>query len=147
MQVILISDVPHVGNMGQVVNVSDGYGRNYLIPQRLAVQATAGNKRHFEHLKQQIKVRSDKLREAAMAAHGTLHGISVTLPRKTGVADKLYGSVTNRDIGEALAAAGHDVDRRTILLDQPIRELGIYEVPIKLHSDVSARVRVWVVKM
>jgi len=147
MQVILTADVPHLGNMGDVVEVADGYGRNYLIPQQLAVQATTGNRRHFSHVKKQIDVRSARLREDAMKARGELDGVNVTLAKRTAGSDKLYGSVTNREIADALAESGYKVDRRQILVENPIKELGIYEVPVKLHSDVQASVRVWVVKM
>ena len=147
MQVILTADVPNLGNMGDVVDVADGYGRNYLIPQQLAVQATTGKQRDFTHVKQQIDVQSAKLREEALSLHERLDGVSVTIARRGATEDKLYGSVTNRDIAEAVAAAGFDIDRRTIHADGPIKELGIYEVPVKLHADVAAKLRVWVVKM
>src|SRR5262245_11572140 len=114
MQVILTSDVPHLGNMGEVVNVSPGYGRNYLIPQQLAVQATASNKRHFQHVKRQVDVRSAKLRDVAVLQRGKLDGLSVTLAKRTAGTDKLYGSVTNREVAEALEALGHPVDKRQI---------------------------------
>ncbi len=147
MQVILTADVPNLGDMGDVVDVANGYGRNYLIPQNLAVQATKGNQAGFKHLKHQIDVQSEKLREKALSLNERLNGVSVTLARRGGTDDKLFGSVTNRDIAEGLAAAGLEVDRRRILVDRPIKELGIYEVPVKLHADVAAKVRVWVVKM
>lgn len=147
MQVILTADVPHLGNMGDVVDVADGYGRNYLIPQQLAMQATEGSRRHFVHVKNQIDVASAKLREGAMSLQQRLDGVAVTLVKQSAAEDKLYGSVTNRDVAEALEASGFEVDRRQILMDRPIKELGIYEVPVKLHADVAAKVRVWVVKM
>jgi large subunit ribosomal protein L9 len=147
MQVILTADVPHLGNMGDVVQVADGYGRNFLIPQRLAVQATTGARAHFRHVKRQVDTRSAKLREAAMGQHKQLDGVSVTLAKRTAASDKLYGSVTNREIADALAEVGHPIDKRHIQLEEHIRELGIYAVPIKLHADVIAKVRVWVVKM
>ena len=147
MQVILTADVPNLGNMGDVVDVADGYGRNYLIPQQLAVQATKGNRRDFHHVKRQIDVQSARLREQALSMHERLDGTSVTLARRGATEDKLYGSVTNRDVADGLIAAGFDVDRRLIQMDRPIKELGIYEVPVKLHADVAAKVRVWIVKM
>ncbi len=147
MQVILTADVPHLGNMGDVVEVANGFGRNYLIPQQLAVQATTGNRRHFDHVKRHIDVKSARMREEAMKARGELDGANVTLAKRTAGTDKLYGSVTNREIADALIDSGYKVDRRLIVVQSPIKELGIYEVPVKLHSDVQANVRVWVVKM
>jgi large subunit ribosomal protein L9 len=147
MQVILTADVPHLGNMGDVVQVADGYGRNYLIPHRLAVQATTGARAHFRHVKRQVDMRSAKLREEALGQHKQLHGVSVTLAKRTAGTDKLYGSVTNREIADALAEVGYTLDKRQIQLDEHIKELGIYDVPVKLHADVVAKVRVWVVKM
>ncbi len=147
MEVILTADVPHLGNMGEVVKVADGYGRNYLIPQRLAVQATQGNRGHFVHVKAQVEKKSAELREVALGRQGSLDGLSITLATRSGAEDKLYGSVTKRDIVDALETLGHEVERRQILIDKPIKELGIYEVPIKLHADVQASIKVWVVKM
>ena len=147
MQVILTSDVPHLGNMGDVVKVADGYGRNYLIPQRLAVQATKGNQGHFAHVKAQVERKSTELRELALVLQSRLDGISLTLASRSGVEDKLFGSVTKRDIVDALESLGHEVERRQVLLDNPIKELGIYQVSVKLHADVQASIKVWVVKM
>lgn len=147
MQVILTADVPNLGNMGDVVDVANGYGRNYLIPQQLAVQATKGNRRSFTHVKGQIDIQSARLREQALSMHERLNGASITLARRGAAEDKLYGSVTNRDVADGLDAAGFEVERRLIQMDRPIKELGIYEVPVKLHADVAAKVRVWVVKM
>lgn len=147
MEVILTADVEHLGNMGEVVKVRDGYGRNYLIPNRLAVQATAGNRKQFTHVRREVERQSAKLREKALGMLGGLDGASVTLAQRTGGEDKLYGSVGKRDIVEALAEAGHAVERRQLLLERPLKELGIYKVAIKLHADVIATIKVWVVKM
>lgn len=147
MQVILTEDVPDLGDMGDVVDVADGYGRNYLIPQQLAVQATGGNRRQFNHLKGQIDKKSAKLRKKALTEQGILDGVSVTIAKRTSDTDKLYGSVTNREVAAALVSLGYGVERRQIQLNQQIRELGIYECSVKLHSDVGANIRVWVVRM
>jgi len=144
MQVILTEDVPKVGDMGEVVDVSPGYGRNYLIPQGLALPAHGKRARHFKHQKRQIEQRKARLREEALQVIGGLSDISVTIPRQVGEDDKLYGSVTNRDIQSALEAEGFDVDRRKIILDQPLKKLGVYRVEVKLHSDVKTHIRVWV---
>ncbi len=145
MEIILIEDVPHLGDMGDVVVVKPGYARNYLIPQKLALRASKGNKAHFEHQRRVIETRKEKLRAAAVELQQAIAGVSVILPRKAGENDKLYGSITKRDITTALAEAGHQVDPKKVILDNPLRELGIYKVMIKLHADVVADVVVWVV--
>lgn len=147
MQVILTEDVPDLGDMGDIVDVADGFGRNYLIPQQLAVQATRGNRRQFDHLKRQIDKKSAQLRKKALTEQGILDGVSVTIAKRTADSDKLYGSVTNREVAAALEALGYGVERRQIQVDQPIHELGIYECSVRLHSDVVANIRVWVVRM
>ncbi len=147
MQVILTEDVKNVGTMGQVVEVAAGYGRNYLIPQKLALLATPGNKKALAHQLTQIEARREREREAARGILGTIDGVSVTIPMRVGEQDKLYGSVTNRDIVTSLAQQGVDVDRRQVDLDQPINELGIYKVAIKLASGIYAHVNVWIVAM
>lgn len=144
MQVILTEDVPNLGDMGDIVSVSDGYGRNYLIPNRLALPAGGQSAKQFEHQKQQIDAKKARLREEALQAVKKIAGVSVTIPRQVGDDDRLYGSVTNRDIQQALAAEGQEIDRRKIVLSQPIRELGVYRVPVRLHSDVKTSVKVWV---
>ncbi|MBN1944554.1 MAG: 50S ribosomal protein L9 [Bradymonadales bacterium] len=147
MQVILTTDVPHLGHMGDIIEVKDGFGRNYLIPQSLALQATKENQRQFDHLRRQVAVKSAQLRQKALGARETLEGVNITVARRTGGTDRLYGSVTRRDVADALIQQGYDIDRRQVELEEPIKELGIYQVPVKLHSDVSANVRVWVIRM
>lgn len=144
MQVILKEDVPHLGNMGDVVTVKPGYGRNYLIPRGLAVLATHGNKKQLEHELRIIHARREALRADAEALGGTIDGLSITLARQVGDDDRLFGSVTNRDVEAALAALGHEVDRRRIIVKDPIKSLGIYKVDVKLHADVTSSVLVWV---
>lgn len=144
MQVILTEDVPHLGNMGDVVTVKPGYGRNYLIPRGLAVQATPGNRAQMEHTIRRIEERRARLRIAASELGSKLEGLSITIARQSGEDDRLFGSVTNRDIEAALAALGHEIDKRRIMLKDAIRALGIYEVPVKLHADVTSNVKVWV---
>jgi large subunit ribosomal protein L9 len=144
MEVILTEDVPHLGNMGDVVDVKPGYGRNFLIPKGLAVLANSGSRQHFEHLRRQIDERKEKLRASALESAQALGDISITIAKKVGDDDRLFGSVTNRDIEAALSALGHEVDRRRIVLSSPIKELGIYEVPLKLHADVEVPLMVWV---
>ena len=130
--------------MGDVVKVSDGFGRNYLIPQGLALPATGRKARQFEHQRAIINRRKEELKRAAEGLVGSLNGLNITLERKVGDEDKLFGSVTNRDIHAALTELGFDLDRRKIVLAQPLKELGIYEVTIRLHSEVRATIRVWI---
>lgn len=144
MDVILTEDVPHLGNMGDLVTVKAGYGRNYLIPRGLAVLATRGNKRELAHTMRQIEARRERLRAGAEEVARGLDGLAITIAKQVGEEDRLFGSVTNRDIEASLAALGHEVDRRRIIVKEPIKSLGIYAVPVKLHADVTAEVKVWV---
>jgi large subunit ribosomal protein L9 len=144
MEVILTEDVAHLGHIGDLVRVKPGYGRNYLIPNKLAVLATSGNKKELEHQLRQLAEKKERLRASALETANAIGSISVTIARQAGEDDRLFGSVTNRDIEAALAAAGHEVDRRRIILKEPIKALGIYQVPVKLHADVQTNVSVWV---
>ena len=142
MEVILTEDVNHLGHMGDLVRVKGGYGRNYLIPRKLAVLATAGSKKELDH---QLAVLADKKAKLKMSAQQTassLSGVSVTIIRQAGESDRLFGSVTNRDVEAALAAAGHVVDRKRITINDTIKTLGTYEAIVKLHADVSTVVKV-----
>lgn len=147
MQVILKEDVPNLGNMGDVVTVKPGYGRNYLIPRGYAVLADSGNARELAHLVRQIEAKRERLRASAEQKAGKVDGVSLTITRQSADDDRLFGSVTNRDIEALLAAHGIEVDRRRIILKEPIKQLGIYLVPVKLHADVEANVKVWVCAM
>jgi large subunit ribosomal protein L9 len=145
MKLILQEDVPNLGDVGEIVDVKPGYGRNYLIPQGLAVLADEGNVKRIEHEQKKIAQRLAKMKGSAEAAGKALQGVPVTLVRKVGEQDKLFGSVNPRDIQEALATEGHEVDRKQIRLREPIRALGVYEVPVKLHPEVVPTIRLWVV--
>jgi large subunit ribosomal protein L9 len=145
MQVILTEDVQHLGRSGEVVNVKPGYGRNYLIPRGLAVLATSKNLNRIEHEKRVIEVRSSKLRKDAEGVRDRLEQLSLNIARPVGAGDKLYGSVTARDIAEALQGQGVTLDHRKIHLEDPIRALGMFTVEAKLARDVTAKLRVWVV--
>ena len=147
MKVILKEDVPNLGNMGDTVTVKPGYGRNYLIPRGLALLADTGNAKELAHVVRQIEAKREALRASAQDVSSRLDGLSITLTKQAGDEDKLYGSVTNRDVHAALAAQGFDVDRRRIIVKDPIKTLGIYAVPVKLHADVEAEVKVWVCAM
>lgn len=147
MQVILIEDVANVGDMGDVVNVADGYGRNFLIPKGMALPATTGNAKRMQHDLALVEQKKQEQIAHAKTIVNDIDGVAVTIPMRAGEQDKLFGSVTNRDLAEALTHHGVTVDRKRIQLERPITELGIYQVPIKLASGIYAHVKVWVVAM
>jgi large subunit ribosomal protein L9 len=145
MKVILNDDVKNLGKMGEVVNVSDGYARNFLLPKKLAVEANTKNLKEFEHNKKIIKEKAVKLRESFKSVADKLSLLSLTIKAKTGEDDKLFGSVTNMNIADALASEGYDIDKKKIVME-PIKRLGEYSVTIKLPADLSAEVKVNVVQ-
>lgn len=142
MRIILIQEVTGLGTPGDVVEVKDGFGRNYLLPRGLAVLASEKNVRQLEHEKAVIDARQAKLRAGAQEQATKLSAVQVKIARKVGEQDKLYGSVTALDIAEALASAGQKVDRRSIHLPEPIKTIGTHEVEIRLHRDVAAKIKV-----
>jgi len=142
MRVILLEDVAHVGHMGEIVRVSNGYGRNFLIPQGMAVLATEQRAKAFAHQKAMVEHKKAKLHKAAIEQVTQLNGLSLSVSRAASQEGKLHGSVTNRDIADLLAAKGVEIDKRKIVLEQPIREIGEYAVEIKLTGEVSAKVKV-----
>jgi large subunit ribosomal protein L9 len=142
IQVILKEDVPNLGRSGELVSVKPGFGRNYLIPQGLAMAATRKNVAEMEHHKKAIEAQAAKTRKDAESVAARLAGVNITLERQTGEGDKLFGSVTTRDIEEALAAKGHKVDRKKIALAEPIKALGEFDVTIKVARDVNATIKV-----
>jgi large subunit ribosomal protein L9 len=146
MRVILREDLEHLGAAGEVVTVRDGYGRNYLLPRGLAALATEKDVAKLEHERRVIAVRAAKLAKELAGEVEKLQQVSVSLARNVGEGDKLFGSVTGRDIAEALKEQGVTVDAKKIQLDEPIKALGMTEVPIKLGKDAIARIKVWVVK-
>lgn len=145
MKVILRADVENLGRLGDVVEVKPGYGRNYLLPQGLAMVASPGNLKAFELDRKKLQARMDALRAEAMGLQGRLERLQIIIPMHVGDNDKLYGSVTTSMIGDAIAQEGIDIDRRRILLDAPIRSLGHHPVRVRLHADVIAMVPVKVV--
>lgn len=145
MKLILRADVENLGSLGDVVNVKPGYGRNYLLPQGLAMVANESNLKTFEQERKKLQARMDALRAEAQDLRGRLEALDIVIPMHVGENDKLYGSVTSTIIGEAIAALGLEVDRRRILMDAPIRSLGEHPVRIRLHADVLATVPVKVV--
>ena len=146
MRVILRDNLDNRGKAGEVVTVRDGYGRNYLLPKGLAVPATEKDEARLQHEQRLITLRLAKLAKQLQSEAERLSQVSVSLARAVGEEDKLYGSVTNRDIAEAVAEHGIKLDARKIQLDEPIKTLGMTEVPIKLGHDVTAKIKVWVVK-
>lgn len=147
MEVILLEDVRNLGEMGDIVDVADGYGRNYLIPQRMAEPATAARKDQIDHQLTVIEARKEKERAAAREIVGDIDGVSISVPARVAEDDELYGSVTARDIVDVLAQQGIEVSHKQVQLDEPVRELGIYKIPIKLASGIFAYIRLWVVAM
>jgi large subunit ribosomal protein L9 len=142
MKVILREDIHNLGKSGEVVTVKDGFGRNYLLPRKMAVLANEQNVRQLEHEKGVIDARQAKLKGSAMEQAKKLEAVQVNIKRKVGEQDKLYGSVTALDIAEALAANGLKVDRRHIHLPEPIKAVGSFDVEIRLHRDVTAKIKV-----
>lgn len=144
MKLILREDVYNLGKSGELVNVKEGYARNYLLPRNLAMLASSANVRQLEHEKQVIELRQQKLKGAAAEQAKKLEGVKLTIKRKVGEQDKLFGSVTALDLAEALAAAGHKLDRRLIHLPEPIRSVGTFEVEVRLHREVTAKLSITV---
>jgi large subunit ribosomal protein L9 len=146
IKVLLKNDVANLGTGGEVVKVRPGFARNFLLPRGLAVPATAGNLARVEDLKRQVASQAKAELEAANAAAAQISAASVTIQRATGEEGKMYGSVTTKDIEDAFAAAGVKIDRRKIVQTDAIKSLGSFELPIKLHTNVTATLKVNVVK-
>jgi len=146
MKVILREDVDGVGNIGDLLEVAPGYARNYLLPRNKAVEATSRNLKTIEHAKRVIGEKAKKEKALVEEYAKKVRAVALTIPVRVGKDDKLFGSVTTKDIAEALAAQGIDLDKRKIHLDHPIKELGTVTVPIKLHSQVTAMVQITVAK-
>jgi len=145
MKIILREDVEKLGKAGEIVKVKDGYGRNYLIPLKLAVLANVRNMKALDHDRRTIETRSKKTRKAAEATAATLSAVSLILPAKAGEEGKLFGAITSRDIAEALGKAGVTVDRKAIQLADPIKQVGDYKVKIRVAADVFPEISVSVV--
>jgi large subunit ribosomal protein L9 len=145
MEVILREDVKSLGKAGELVKVKPGYARNYLLPKGLAYEATEGNRKRILSESRARAARMAEERGAADAIAARLSGLTVTIARKAGEGDRLFGSITAQDIAEALAAAGQAVDKRKIELEHPIKSLGTHKVPVRLHHEVQAELTVTVV--
>ena len=146
MEVILREDIDNLGSRGEVVKVAPGFARNFLLPKKLAVAATESNKKIVEQERQAHLRKEAKQKGEAEDLSKLLNGVSVTIAQKAGENDQLFGSVTSKDVGDALAAKNFTIDRRKIQLDEPIKQLGEFKVPVRLHKDVTAEVTVHVVR-
>ena len=146
MELILCQDVPKLGKVGKVVKVKDGYARNYLLPQKLAYLATPGNLKLIEQQKAKLVAEVERIRKEAESLAEKLNKVSCTVAVEVNDLEKLYGSISPSDIVHALKDEGFEIDKKDILLYKPIEDLGIYEVGIKLHPEVTAKIRLWVTK-
>ncbi len=146
MDVILVQQVKQLGAEGDVVTVADGYARNYLIPQGVAIVATKSNLKKVDDIKRRRLIEQQKEIEQAKQLAAKLAEISCTISMQVGEDEKLFGSVTTQDIAKALAKEGLEIDRRKLILEEPIRELGVFTVDVKLHHDVTGTLKVWVVQ-
>jgi len=145
MKVILIQTVKGLGTIGDSVQVKDGFARNFLFPRHLALPANAGTAKAIEHQQRIVDVRMAQEKTRAEEEAARLAAVSCTLERHVGEEDKLYGSVTGRDVAEALVAEGFQVDHTQVDLEEPIKQLGVYQVPVRLAQGVETKVKVWVV--
>ncbi len=146
MKVILREDVADLGVTGQTVEVKDGYGRNYLIPRNLAIPATKANLKAIGEVDKQKVIREKKFRRTAEILKDKIEKVELSAEVLVGEEDKLYGSITAQDIVDLLAEQGITVDRRTVNIEEPIKALGVYTIPIRIEKDVTANCKVWVVK-
>ena len=146
MEVILRQSVEKLGHPGDVVKVSNGFARNYLLPRGIAVIATEGNKKQIEAQRQRLEAAEDARREQAQSSASVFEQVSLTFSARVGEEGKLFGSVTAGDIVQQLEALGHKIEKRQVDLHEPIKALGVYRVPIRLHADVKPEIKVWVIK-
>jgi large subunit ribosomal protein L9 len=145
VKVVLCDHVDHLGERGDIVSVAPGYARNYLLPKRLAMPATPGNLRTLEHRRRVWELKEAQETEAARELAGRLAEVELAVTKKAGESGTLYGSVTSAEIAEMLSAKGIEIDRRRIVLEEPIKSVGAHEVTVKLHRDVTGQVKIEVV--
>ena len=146
MKIILKEDIKKLGKMGQIVDVADGYARNYLVPKGLAVEASTKNIRSLEHEKKIIQEKARKHKDSAQDLASRISALTLTIKAKSGEEEKLFGSVTTMDIAEALLTQGVEIEKKKIVLEEPIKRLGSYSVQIKLHPDVSVPLNIQVIQ-
>ena len=146
MEIILRETVDHVGKRGEIVKVADGYARNYLLPRKLALKATEGNKKHVERERKIVEAREGEEKGRAAAIAVQLASVEIRIARRVGETEALYGSVTSGDIADFLKAQGFEIDRRKLILPEPIKTIGDHNVPLKLHREVTVPLTVRVVK-
>ncbi|MCD6352882.1 MAG: 50S ribosomal protein L9 [Proteobacteria bacterium] len=146
MKVILLKDNPKLGKVGDLIQVKDGFARNHLIPKNLAAPANLQNIKSLNHQKHLIAQKQNRIKKDAEKLSRKIEAVSCTIAKPAGEEDKLFGSVTSMDIEESLKEENIAIDRKKILLEEPIKTLGIYKIPIKLHPEVTASLKVWVVK-
>lgn len=146
MKVILKEDIKKIGKMGQIVDVADGFARNYLVPKGLAVEANTKNIRSVEHEKKIVHEKARKLKDSAQDLSSKISAMTITIKAKAGEEGKLFGSVTTMDIAEALHNEGIEIDKKRISLEEPIKRLGSYPINIKLHPDVSVQLNIQVIE-
>lgn len=146
MELILKNNVPGLGERGEIVNVKDGYARNYLLPKKLAVPATGAMKKVIVEENRLQEIRDDKMKRSLEEVAKKMKDLSCTIVVQAGEEDKLYGSVGTHDIATAISEQGFKVDHKMVILEEPIKILGVYTVPVKLHRDIEVAVKIWVVK-
>jgi large subunit ribosomal protein L9 len=146
MEVILRQAIENLGHTGDIVKVSPGYARNFLLPRGLAYEATPGNKKKLEQERARLEAAENERRTAAQGLAAQLEAVSLTFSARVGEEGKLFGSVTSADIAQQLEAQGIHIEKRQIDLHEPIRTLGVYRVPVRLHADVKPEIKVWVIK-
>ena len=146
MEIILRQAVENLGKPGDVVKVKDGYARNYLLPHGLAYEATPGNLKRIQQEKDRLEAAENERREAAQGLATKLEQVQLTFSARVGDEGKLFGSVTSADVSQQLEAQGYHIEKRQIDLHEPIKALGVYRIPVRLHADVKPEIRVWVIK-
>ena len=146
MEIILSKDVQSLGKLGELVKVNDGYARNYLLPKKLAFVATPANLKKIEQQEKKRKLDYEQQKQDAQDVASKLNKVSCTLSVEVNDLDKLYGAVTEADIANALEVEGFTIEKKDIIIEKPIEELGIFDISINLHSDVTAKIRLWVTK-
>jgi len=146
VKIVLLKDVERLGRAGEIVKVANGFARNFLIPRGEALLATDANIAHFESRRRQHEAAAEREKKAAEALAQELEKTSLTVQARVGEEDKLFGSVTSQNVADLLKEQGHEIDRRKIELEEPIRALGVYTIEIRLHPEVRASIKLWVVK-